>query len=396
MDASIRLSRKPIALCLAIAALVALAVTAACSGGDEPSTSTAAASPPRAAASLPASTAATAAAASGIEDTGLQPTPASAPEPDPTATAAPPPEPTSAPAPTPAPTATPEAPDEPVLPVTVTDATGNEVTVEDISRIVVLNGDITEVVYALGLGDNIVAVDSSATYPEEALALPKVGYQRSLSAEGILSMDPTVIIGNTRAGPPEVIEQIRAAGVPVVVVEPAETLEGVSTKILGVAEALGVMSRGQAIVEEVEAQIVEVREQAAKAEDKPVALFLYMRGLDTLFLIGTAHITHELFEASGAISGAAVAGIHAPFIPLTAEALVAANPDCILVFTLGLQSVGGIEGLKGIPGVAETTAAQEGCIHAFDDQYMGGGGPRTGELLQELLELFQPDLADAE
>ena len=69
--------------------------------------------------------------------------------------------------------------------------------VEDISRIVVLNGDITEVVFALGLGDNVVGVDTSATYPTEALELPKIGYQRSLSAEGILSMAPSVVIGNT-------------------------------------------------------------------------------------------------------------------------------------------------------------------------------------------------------
>ena len=121
-----------------------------------------------------------------------------------------------------------------------------------------------------------------------------------------------------------------------------------------------------------------------------------MRGLDTLFLGGEGHLSHELFEASGAVSGGAALGVKAEVIPLTAESLAAADPDCILVLAGGLESVGGLEGIVTIPGVAETTAAQEGCILDFDDQYFGGGGPRMGELLMELLQAFHPDLAPAQ
>ena len=281
----------------------------------------------------------------------------------------------------------------PTLPATVTDAFGNEVTVDDVSRIVVLNGDFTEVVFALGMGQNVVAVDVSATYPAEALRLPKIGYQRSLSAEGILAMGPTLVIGSTSAGPPEVIEQIRSTGVPVVILPPAGTLDGVTVKIRGIAQALGVTERGEKVAAEVEAQIAEVRALAEQAEEKPTAVFFYLRGADTILMAGTSDLSHELFEASGAVSGAAVARIHAPFVPLTAEALVAADPDCIVLFTTGLESVGGVEGLKEIPGVAQTTAAEEGCILDFDGQYVAGGGPRTGQVLMELLAAFHPDLA---
>lgn len=328
-------------------------------------------------------------------------------EPSPTATSAPlratatpipatptpiPPRPTATPtaAPTPEP-----ATSGPTLPATVTDANGDEVVVDDISRIVVLNGDFTEVVFALGLGANVAAVDSSATYPREALALPKIGYQRTLSAEGILSMRPSVVIGSASAGPAEVIEQVRSTGVPVVILDTVFTLDGVGKKIRGVAQALGVPERGEEIASEVEAEIKEVRAIAAQAEDRPSAVFFYMRGLDTLLIGGAGDLSHELFEASGAVSGGAAAGIREPWVPLTAEALVAANPDCIVAFTAGLESVGGAEGLKGVPGVAQTNAAAEGCILDFEGLYFRGGGPRTGALLRELLAAFQPELADA-
>ena len=312
--------------------------------------------------------------------------------PQPTAT----PVPASEPTPTPEPTAThtPEPVAEgPVLPVSIVDATGNEVVVGDISRIVVLNGDITEVVFALGLGDNVVGVDTSATYPAEALALPKIGYQRSLSAEGILSMEPSVVIGNTLAGPPEVIEQVRSTGTPVVIVEPAVSLAGAASKIRNVAQALGVSDAGEEIATGLEMEITEVKAAAANAEDKPTAVFLYMRGLDSLFLAGQFDLSHELFEASGAVGGGGVLGVTERFIPLTAEALAAADPDCIVVFTSGLETVGGREGLLKVPGVAQTAAGQEGCILDFDGQYIAGGGPRTGSALKELLAAFHPDLA---
>ena len=378
---------------IALMAVLTMAL-AACGGDADDSTTTSGRAP---AAAAPA----TSAAAPTATEPPPTPTTAPAPAPAPTPTAAPAPT-TAAPSPTPAPTATPEptpepeGPSDPVLPATVVDVNGNEITVEDISRVVVLNGDITEVVFALGLGESVVAVDTSATYPVEAAALPKIGYQRALSAEGILSMSPTLVIGNENAGPPEVLEQVRSTGVPVVILESVTTLDGASRKMSSVAQALGVPDRGEEIVRELEAQIEEVRTLAAQAQERPTAVFLYMRGLDALFLIGQDHLSHELFEASGAISGAATVGVFQPFIPLTAESLAAADPDCIVVLTAGLQSVGGREGLLSLPGVGQTAAAETGCILDFDDQYFGGGGPRMGQVLMDLLRAFHPDLAPSE
>ncbi len=326
------------------------------------------------------------------EPTATPVPPQATPTPVPTATPPPPP-PTATPTPRPTPTPEPQLPGSPVLPATVTDVFGNEVVVDDVSRIVSLNGDVTEVIFALGLGDNLVAVDTSATYPAAALQLPRIGYQRSLSAEGILAMTPTVVIGNTNAGPPPVLAQVRGTGVPVVIIDTASTLDGAARKIRTVAQALGVSDKGEELAATLESEIGEVESLSSEAQERPTAVFLYMRGLDALFLIGQDHISHELFETSGAVSGAVAAGVTEGYIPLTAESLAAADPDCIVVLTAGLESVGGRDGLVNIPGVGQTAAAEDDCILAFDDQYFAGGGPRTGQVLMELLEAFHPDLA---
>ena len=341
---------------------------------------------------LPAAFAMALAACGADPEPTATPVPRATPTPPPTATPIPPP-PTATPTPRPTPTPEPQHPAGPALPATVADVHGNEVVVDDISRIVVLNGDMTEVVFALGLGDNVVAVDSSATYPSEVTELPQIGYQRRLSAEGVLSMTPTLVLGNENAGPPEVLEQIRSTGVPVVILESVTTLDGAPRKIRGVAQTLGIPDKGEELAAQLESEIDEVEETAAKAKDRPTAVFLYMRGLDALFLIGQDHLSHELFEASGAVSGAVAAGVAEGYIPLTAESLAAADPDCIVVLTAGLQSVGGRDGLMRLPGVGQTSAAQEGCILDFNDQYFGGGGPRMGQVLRDLLAAFQPSLA---
>ena len=361
------------------AALAALMALAACGGEPTPTPMP----PPPGAAATPIPPTATPAPPLSTPTAAPRPTSTAAPRTDPTPTPVPPaPE--------------PQGPAGPALPASIVDVYGNEIVVDDVSRIVVMNGDFTEVVYALGLGENVVAVDTSATYPPEATELPQVGYQRRLSAEGVLSMDPTVVIGNTHAGPPEVLEQIRATGVPVVILEVVTTVDGGARKIRGIAQALGVPARGEALALELETQISEIQELSAQAQEQPTAVFLYMRGLDTLFLGGEGHLSHELFEASGAISGGAALGVTEITIPLTAESLAAADPDCIVVLTRGLESVGGREGIVTIPGVGETAAAKEGCILDFDDQYFGGGGPRMGQVLIELLRAFHPDLAPAQ
>ena len=130
--------------------------------------------------------------------------------------------------------------EEPVLPVSLVDHLGNESVIDSIERIIPLDGSVAEVVFALDLGENVVATDLSATWPPEADALPEIGYQRSLAAETIASFTPTILIGTEIAGPPQAIEDLRTLGYPVVIVPNEATPEGPGEKIRAVAAALGV------------------------------------------------------------------------------------------------------------------------------------------------------------
>jgi iron complex transport system substrate-binding protein len=286
--------------------------------------------------------------------------------------------------------ATPVAP-TPQLPVTLTDATGTEVTVTDVSRIITLTGDSAEIVWELGLGANVVATDVTATYPEAYANLPKIGFGRQLSAEGVIAMNPTVVIGDTTSGPPEVIAQIREAGVPVVIIEEFTSLEAPYDKIDAIATALGVTNTGEALKARVRAEVDAALALAETATSEPRVLFIYIRGTATQLIGGAGSGADTLIEAAGGIDAGTEAGIQG-FVPVTAEALVTAAPDVILVMEAGLQSVGGIDGLLQIPGMAETPAGQNRAILSFEDQYLLGLGPRLGDVLTDLVYGIHPEL----
>ena len=293
--------------------------------------------------------------------------------------------------------APPGAPPEvaPELPVTVTGADGEPVTVRDASRIIPANGDIAEVVFALGLGDSVVATDVSATYPPEADALPEVGYQRSLLGEQLLGLDPSVVVANPDAGPADVLDQIRAAGVPVVVVDYPHDLTGPATKIRLVAAALGVPARGEALARRVDERIRAARNEAtrlvAAAGGEPLrAAFLYLRGSNVQQLGGRGSRADALLEAAGVVDVGVELGVD-EFEPIGDEALVAAAPDVLVVTTTGLESVGGVDELVKLPAIAGTPAGRARRVVALDDQLLLGLGPRTGEALQQLVDALHPD-----
>lgn len=279
----------------------------------------------------------------------------------------------------------------PSLPATITGSDGKQVAVTDVSRIVPLNGDLTEIVYVLGLGQNVVGDDFTATYPAAALKLPKIGLQTMLSAEGILSLKPTVVIGNNDAGPPAVIDQLRSAGVPLVILKYPSTLDGVAPKIKQVAQALGVAGRGDQIAQQTQSEIDAAEALAKRATSHPRVAFLYLRGTQVQDIGGKDYGSDGLITAAGGIDAGAEAGVTG-LQPLTAEALVAAKPDVILTLNGALDSVGGIDGLLKLPGVAQTPAGQNKKIVHLDDQYLLGLGPRAGLALMDLVKALHPEL----
>ncbi|WP_406412278.1 ABC transporter substrate-binding protein [Streptomyces halstedii] len=282
---------------------------------------------------------------------------------------------------------------KPQLPVTVTSADGTEVTVSSTDRIVPLTGSLSEIVFTLGFGKEVVARDITATF-EQAEKLPVVTRAHDVSAESVLSLRPTVVLADTTTGPTEAVDQIRDAGIPLVVVEPAKELADVGRRIDAVAAALGVTSSGDELKARTESRIDAVRETIPAREDgdAPRVAFLYLRGSASVYLLGGRESgASSLLEAAGAVDAGKASGLKKDFTAITAEALAKAAPDAILVMSKGLDSVGGVDGLVKIPGIAETPAGMDRRIVSIDDGVLLNYGPRTDRVLAELVEQLYPE-----
>lgn len=274
----------------------------------------------------------------------------------------------------------------PKLPVTAPSADGHKVTVERADRIVPLSGSLSEIVFTLGLGTRVVARDITATF-DQAKKLPVVTRNHDVSAESVLSLKPDLVLAEATTGPDEAMRQIRDAGVPVVVVPPARGLDDVGTRIRAVAETLGVPSAGRELTQRSEDRIAAVRKDIPREKKKPRVAFLYLRGSASVYLIGGKESgATSLLEAAGATDAGAASGLTKDFTAITSEALAKAAPDAILVMSKGLESVGGIDGLVKIPGVAETPAGVDRRVVSVEDGVLLNYGPRTDQVLRSIVE----------
>lgn len=256
-------------------------------------------------------------------------------------------------------------------------ATKNEAQTE---RVISVGGAITETIYALGAGEKLVGTDTSSIYPEAATKLPQVGYQRTLSAEGVLSLKPSLVMILPEAGPPAAIQQIENAGIKILRVGNESTVEGTKTKIRQIAEALNRKEKGEEIIKQMENDLAEAEKMVAATQTKPKVVFIYSRG-------GTAQVGGRGTPAEAVIKMAGGENIvtgFADYKPLTAEALVAAEPDVILLPTRGLASLGGVEAVLSLPGVRETPAGKNQKIVTLDDMLLLGFTPRLGQGVKEL------------
>ncbi|MGA4842359.1 heme/hemin ABC transporter substrate-binding protein [Streptomyces sp. G45] len=279
----------------------------------------------------------------------------------------------------------------PKLPATVASADGRRVTVEDARRIVPLTGSLNEIVFTLGLGENVVARDITATF-DQARKLPVVTRAHDVSAESVLSLKPTVVLADTTTGPSEAIDQIRDAGIPLVVFDPPKSLADVGPRIEAVARALGVREAGAALTSRTEQRIDKVRRSVPDQGEKPRVAFLYLRGSASVYLLGGRESgASSLLEAAGAVDAGKASGLEKDFTAITSEALAKAAPDAVLVMAKGLDSVGGVDGLVKIPGVAETPAGMDRRVVSVEDGVLLNYGPRTDRVLKSLVDQLYKD-----
>lgn len=229
--------------------------------------------------------------------------------------------------------------------ISVTDAEGKTITINDSSRIVSVGPATTETIYALGLGSRVVGIDnSSAEYVKETNGLPKVGSRTALSAEGILSLKPTLVILTSDTGPPPVLDQLKSSGVTTFSLPANYTVDAVKEKVRAIARALGVETKGNELVNSIDRDMNEVTSLLlARATSKPKVMFVG-RGpnMPNATVSGKGTTIDEMIRLGG---GANPMDSFQGFREMTDEAVINAAPDVILITERSFERLGGVDGV---------------------------------------------------
>lgn len=257
------------------------------------------------------------------------------------------------------------------------------------TRIVTLGAAVTETVVALGSGELIVGADRSSN-PFAPASATRLDFFRNTSAEGVLTLRPTVVLAVDGSGPPAAFEQLGSAGVLVHTLLPATDAASAGARIRAIAKALGVAGAGATLAGRVEQEATEAAGIARSATSVPRVLAIYARGTGTLFVSGTGTPMDAMLRLANARNAVTA---FSDFRPLTPEAVIAAAPDYILLPERGLASIGGVAGVLAIPGIAQTPAGRQRAIVTVDDHLLLGFGPRLGEGIRRLTAALHPELA---
>ena len=247
-------------------------------------------------------------------------------------------------------------------------------------RIISLNGAITETLASLDAAGTIVGKDVTSTFPTD-LKATDLGHVRSITVESILALKPTVVFGTSKDVNPTLNEQLKKANVSLILIDQQYSVDGTKNLITEIAKTLK-KENYQPLLDNISSKIATVK----PFDKKPKVLFIYARGAGNLMVAGKETPLHSMIELAGAENAAAAL---TDFKPLTPEALLTTNPDVILMFDSGLQSLGGVDGLLKVEGIAATNAGKSKKVVTMDGQLLSGFGPRLGEAVIELHNKLQ-------
>ena len=246
-------------------------------------------------------------------------------------------------------------------------------------RLICIGSAVTEIVYALEANDLIVGVDTTSIYPDAARSLPSIGYSRTLSAEGVLSLSPSQILCTEDAGPPVVLQQIQDAGIRIQRIPAHHTFTGVCDRVIAIGQSIHQQTRADQLKLQLQQQWARI-EDAMKAKPFPSAaprvLYIHSMNPSQVMVSGQETNANAMIRYAGLRN--AMDGFKG-YKPLTPEAVIVANPDLILVTDQGLQAIGGRSQLARLPGMERTKAILSQKIISMDAVYLLGFGPRMPE-----------------
>ncbi|WP_455477411.1 heme/hemin ABC transporter substrate-binding protein [Bartonella sp. B41] len=254
------------------------------------------------------------------------------------------------------------------------------------ARIVSIGGALTEIVYALGAQDRLVARDSTSVYPEEALKLPVLGYMRALSPEGVLSLSPEGILLVEGSGPPSTIDILKKTSIPIVIIPENYSRESVVEKIRLVGKALQKEMQAAKLIEKVSRDFVRNDAILAKVIKPKRVLFVLSVQNGRVMASGTGTAADGMIKLSGGVNAISD---YKGYKLLNSEALLKSDPDVILLIKHDKKSVtNNIDKILAIPAVQATTAAKNHAIKQMDAMYLLGFGPRTANASRDLIDIL--------
>lgn len=261
-------------------------------------------------------------------------------------------------------------------------------------RIVSVGGALTEIVCALEAQGELVGVDTTSLYLAVAQQLPQVGYARTLSAEGVLSLAPTQLIVTEEAGPQAVLRQVREAGVPVAVLSANNRFEGLLERVKQVGRITGRADPAARLAQSLQQQWDGALAKVPQRQRAPVrVLFILAHAPNQVMVGGRETGADAMLAYAGAVNVMGGQGGFAGYKPLTPEAVIAARPDIVLVTDQGLKASGGVDGILKLPGLAQTPAGRKQRIVPQEAMLLLGFGPRMPQALAQLDAAFAQAMA---
>jgi iron complex transport system substrate-binding protein len=254
-------------------------------------------------------------------------------------------------------------------------------------RIVVSGGSITEIIYGLGEQDKIVGVDSTSVYPEQAKQKPQVGYVRRIASEGVLSLNPTLLLGEEDTGPPKVLAQLQQTGLPNYIFTKEDNYQGIEAKIRKVASLLEVPEKGEQLVSQVTRDRETLDFVLKQTKNSPKVLFILSMRSGQPIVAGQGTSAAEIMSAVQATNVAAqLEGWKA----ISTEAVLEMNPDVILI-----MSRHGNDAMVEIAKQGHfkfTNAVKNKRVYSFDGTYLLGMNPRTPKAVIGLATKLYPEV----
>ncbi len=264
-------------------------------------------------------------------------------------------------------------------------------------RIVCLSKHLTELMFALGKGHDIVAVDLSSTYPDSAKMLKTVGYHRALSAEGIISMNPDLVIHSNDIGPENVQPQLLKAGLNVKTFGGANTIDSAKLLLTELGNYFGAEHQADSLIKKMDADIAAAVQKVKDRNitDSPSVMIIHFGRASNIYFVmsGRNGVGDKMIRLAGGTTAKYDAkGAR----QISAEAVATANPDIIIATDYGFDQMGSMDKfITGVPGVSLTRAAKNRRIYRFEEHDLIYFGPRTGENILKLLDFIHPP-ADVE